>query len=74
MKKIFTKKEENWKKKTELNNALVFYEVEYNLYNPYFASHTMNCQHIRVYRLVFSQHYDYLKFFNLFCDIAILKK
>lgn len=49
-------------KKTELSNALVFYEVEYNLYNPYFASHTMNCQHFGVYRLVFSQHYDYLKF------------
>jgi len=62
MKKKLYKKRGKLKKKTELNNALVFYEVEYNLYNPYFASHTMNCQHLCVYRLVFSQHYDYLKF------------
>lgn len=62
MKKNLYKKRGKLKKKTELSNALVFYEVEYNLYNPYFASHTMNCQHLGVYRLVFSQHYDYLKF------------
>jgi len=43
------------------------------MYNPYFASHAMNCQHFGVYRHVFSQHYDYLKFLTSSVTLLFLK-